>query len=93
MERLEAFLEGFWRVLEASWELPGSIFCHFGQYAKIARNLGKQCFFYCFLWFRKDSGAWKTDKIEKNRFREAKIGYGRPKMRLREAPGAEKIEK
>ena len=45
------------------------------------------------MWFRKDLGAWKTEKIEKNRFREAKIGYERPKMRLREVPGAEKIEK
>ena len=45
------------------------------------------------MWFRKDSGAWKIRKIAKNRFREAKIGYERPKMRLREAPGAEKIGK
>ena len=32
-------------------------------------------------------------KNKKNRFREAKIGYERPKMGLREAPGADKIEK
>ena len=44
--RLEAFLEGFWRVLEASWELCGSIFCHFGQHAKIAKNLGKTMIFH-----------------------------------------------
>ena len=38
-------------------------------------------------------GLGKFEKIEKNRFREAKIGYERPKMRLREARGAEKIKK
>ena len=43
--------------------------------------------------FSEDSEAWKLKKIEKNRFREAKIGYERPKVRLRQAWGAEKIEK
>ena len=31
--------------------------------------------------------GWKIKKIAKNRFREAKICYERPKMRLREARG------
>ncbi len=43
---LETFLEGSWRVLEASWELSGGILCHLEQYAKIAKNLGKPLVFH-----------------------------------------------
>ena len=42
----EASCQALGSLLEASWELSGSILGHVEQYAKIAKNLGKTMVFH-----------------------------------------------
>ena len=81
MASLGGFLGAFWKYFMPFWAI-----CENSK--KPRKNNGFSLIFVVSEGF----GSLENEKNRKNRFGEAKIGYERPKRRLREAPGVNKIE-